>query len=77
MAGCYWILELEGSNVSTTFVNLGDKLKEFVCPHHPKEGTFYIPFFWKKCPVCFEPTKSFVDSEVDLRPAKNKKELID
>jgi predicted MPP superfamily phosphohydrolase len=69
MVGCYWVLELEGSAVSTTFVNLGGKLKEFSCPEHPNEGTFYIPFFWRKCPVCFEPTKSF---KVDCKSLKLK-----
>jgi predicted MPP superfamily phosphohydrolase len=63
MIGCYWVIEIEGSSVSATFVNLGGKLKEFICPEHPKEGTFYIPFFWKKCPVCFEPSRSFVDAK--------------
>jgi hypothetical protein len=58
MVGCYWKLVLKGSSVSVNFINLGNKLKEFNCPAHPEEGTFYIPFYWKKCPVCFDPRNS-------------------
>ncbi|MBS7633735.1 hypothetical protein KEJ15_09045 [Candidatus Bathyarchaeota archaeon] len=58
MIGCYWKLTLKDSSVSVKFVNLGSKLKEFRCPYHPKEGTFYIPFYWKRCPICYEPEEA-------------------
>ncbi len=53
MIGCYWKLTLKDFASSVEFANLGEKLKDFKCPDHPKEGTFYIPFYWKKCPICF------------------------
>jgi len=55
MVGCYWELTLENQKVSVNFVNLGSQLKEYKCNIHSKEGTFYIPYYWKKCPVCFDP----------------------
>jgi len=54
MVGCYWELTLENQKVSVNFVNLGGQLKEYNCSVHSKEGTFYIPYYWKKCPVCFD-----------------------
>jgi hypothetical protein len=62
MVGCYWTLELEGTSASVSFTNLGGKLKEYKCPNHPKEGTFYIPFYWKKCPVCNDSKNALVQS---------------
>jgi predicted MPP superfamily phosphohydrolase len=58
MIGCYWELTLEDSTVSFNFKNLDGKLKEFRCPDHPGEGTFYIPYYWKKCPICFNPDEA-------------------
>lgn len=63
MIGCYWKLILKGSIVSINFVNLGGELKDFRCPNHPEEGTFYIPRYWKKCPICFEPGEAMVGRE--------------
>jgi hypothetical protein len=60
MIGCYWELNLKGPNVNVTFKNLGENLKEYDCPNHPQEGKFYIPFFWKKCPICHEPEEAMV-----------------
>lgn len=60
MVGCYWKLNFEGTNVEVNFRNLGGKLKEFICPNHPQEGKFYIPNYWKKCPICYEPTEAIV-----------------
>lgn len=60
MVGCYWKLILKGSTVSAHFMNLGNKLKDFRCPVHPEEGTFYIPSYWKKCPICYEPEEAIV-----------------
>jgi hypothetical protein len=58
MVGCYWKLILKDSTVSANFINLGNYLKEYKCPHHPEEGLFYIPSNWKKCPVCYNPNKA-------------------
>jgi len=60
MIGCYWNLTLKDSTVSVNFMNLGNRLKGFRCPEHPQEGTFYIPFYWKKCPVCYKPREAIV-----------------
>lgn len=60
MIGCYWKLTLKDSTVSVDFMNLGNKLKDFSCPYHPEEGTFYIPFYWKKCPICYEPREAII-----------------
>jgi len=60
MIGCYWKLTLKNSTVSVNFMNLGNKLKDFRCPYHPEEGTFYIPFYWKKCPICYEPREAII-----------------
>lgn len=60
MIGGYWNLALEGSKVSADFINLGGKLKEFVCPNRPEQGTFFVPFYWKKCPVCYSQEKALI-----------------
>ncbi|MGD0070899.1 MAG: metallophosphoesterase [Candidatus Bathyarchaeia archaeon] len=60
MVGCYWKLNLNGSNVNVSFKNLGGKLKEYNCPNHPQEGKFYIPIYWKKCPICYEPKEAIM-----------------
>jgi len=60
MIGCYWKLTLKDSTVSVNFINLGNRLKDFRCPDHPEEGNFYIPFYWKKCPICFEPREALI-----------------
>jgi hypothetical protein len=60
MIGCYWELNLKGSNVEVSFRDLGGNLKEYVCPKHPKEGIFYIPNYWKRCPICYEPKQAII-----------------
>jgi len=60
MIGCYWKLNLENSIFAVNFMNLGNGLKDFRCPDHPEEGTFYIPHYWKKCPICFEPREALI-----------------
>jgi hypothetical protein len=42
------------------YLNLGGKLKDFSCPDHREEGIFYIPFYWKKCPICYDPREAIV-----------------
>jgi len=63
MIGCYWKLTLKDYTVSVDFKNLGNSLKEFKCPDHLKEGTFYIPSYWKKCPICFKPAEALIKRE--------------
>jgi len=58
MIGCYWKLALRGPTFSAKFFNLGGELKDYVCPNHPQEGVFYIPQYWKKCPICYNPDEA-------------------
>ena len=60
IVGCYWKLNFEGPNVEVNFRNLDGKPKEFSCPNHPQEGKFYIPNYWKLCPICYEPTDAIM-----------------
>jgi len=60
MIGCYWKLALKGSTVSADFVDLVGNLKDYECPCHPEEGLFYIPRYWKKCPICYKPREAIV-----------------
>ena len=60
MIGCYWKLTLKGPAVSVDFVNLGGELKDYECPNHPEEGVFYVPRYWKKCPICYKPEGAIV-----------------
>lgn len=63
IVGGYWKLILEKSNVTAEFVDLGNKMKAFKCQHHPQEGTFYIPHYWKKCPICYEPEQALIKTK--------------
>lgn len=58
MVGCYWKLSLKGDTATISFVNLGEELKDYQCPNHPDEGVFYIPRYWKKCPICYNPKEA-------------------
>jgi len=60
MIGCYWKLNLRDFTVSINFINFGNRLKEIRCPVHPEEGVFYIPHYWKKCPICYEPREALI-----------------
>jgi len=60
MIGCYWKLTLRGLTSSAKFFNLGGELKDYLCPNHPQEGVFYIPHYWKKCPICYNPEEAIV-----------------
>ena len=66
MIGCYWKLTLKDFTVSVDFMNLGNRLKGFRCPYHPEEGTFYIPHYWKKCPICYEPSEALIKRKPSL-----------
>jgi len=58
MVGCYWKLSLRSENAGVSFVNLGGELKDCKCPNHTEEGVFYIPHYWKKCPICYSPKEA-------------------
>lgn len=60
MIGCYWELTLKNYEASIDFIDLGGQLKYYNCPDHPREGTFYIPRYWKKCPVCYRQNEALV-----------------
>jgi len=53
LLGCYWTLEISNGRVEIRWHNLGGKMKEFECPVHAAEGKFYVPFYFRKCPVCY------------------------
>lgn len=58
LEGLIWFFEIEKDyEVSFHYELLGD-LKEIVCPYHAGEGTFIVPKYWKKCPVCYSSEKS-------------------
>ena len=67
MIGCYWTLTMKDSTVSASFINLDSRLKDFRCPNHPEEGVFYIPVYWKKCPICFKPREALMLSQASLK----------
>jgi hypothetical protein len=54
LVGCYWVLNLHREGISANWIDLGGKMKEYRCPNHPEQGVFYIPFYWRKCPVCYD-----------------------
>ena len=62
LTGCYWTLELQGREVSIRWIDSGNELKEYTCPVHPEEGTFYVPHYWKRCPVCYNPQQAIFGS---------------
>jgi len=58
LEGLIWFFEINRDyKVSFYYELLGD-LKEIVCPYHAEEGTFIVPNFWRKCPVCYDPENS-------------------
>ena len=44
-------------------------MKEMTCPIHQDEGTFYIPSYWKNCPICYDSRNAIFSKEVSRRPA--------
>jgi predicted phosphodiesterase len=55
LLGGLWEIELSTNHVENVeYVDFGGNIKQLLCPYHPEEGIFYIPRFWRKCPVCFD-----------------------
>jgi len=50
--GCYWFVDVD--NGKTQFENHSWQMKEAVCHPHKDQGTFYIPYYWKKCSFCYD-----------------------
>ncbi len=66
MNGIFWMLELDGPHVTNLqwYVLEGKNdvppverrfpFKEYHCPVHPQAGTWVLPFYWKKCTLCYK-----------------------
>lgn len=76
IVGGYWRLILEKLNVTADFINLGNNMKAFKCVHHPQEGTFYIPYYWKKCPICYEPRQILIKTNRNFKLKPNNESLM-
>jgi len=69
LLGCCWLIDLSEGGPSIKWVNFGGKMREMTCPIHRDEGTFYIPSYWKKCPVCYDSRNAIFSKEVSRRPS--------
>ena len=67
LLGCCWLIDLSKGKPSIEWVNFGGRMKEMVCPIHRDEGVFYVPDFWKKCPVCRDPNNAIFSREIERR----------
>jgi len=54
LLGGIWEIDLTNENINFEFLDLGNNLRELICPYHREEGVFYIPKYWRKCPVCYD-----------------------
>ncbi|HMF32138.1 MAG TPA: metallophosphoesterase family protein [Candidatus Lokiarchaeia archaeon] len=66
MNGIFWLIELDGARVANLrWYALEGKneedqsrrqypFKEYHCHHHPDAGTWVLPFYWKRCPLCYK-----------------------
>jgi len=65
MEGMYMIIDIEGTEIRNLEVKLlSNDLKFYTCPHHPDEGLFIIPKWWKKCPVCYDISRAKFTKQV-------------
>ncbi len=71
LLGCYWTLEVSNGTVEKKWHDLGGKMKEFECPDHAAEGKFYVPFYFRKCPVCYN-RESAKFSSVGMNPTRSR-----
>jgi len=69
LLGCCWLIDLSEGRPSIKWVNFGGRMKEMTCPTHQDEGVFYVPDYWKKCPVCYDPKNAIFSKGVSRRPA--------
>ncbi len=62
MEGMIWLIEIrrEGGRVhiDRKYVLLDRRFKEMICDLHFDEGVFIVPSKWRRCPVCYDPTKA-------------------
>jgi len=58
LEGLIWFFEIDKDYEVSFYYEMFGDLKEIVFPYHAEEGTFIIPKFWKKCPVCYNPENS-------------------
>ncbi len=55
MEGMYMLIELEGRKLENVEVRfLTEDLRFLQCPLHIEEGTFIVPKWWRRCPVCYD-----------------------
>jgi hypothetical protein len=57
IVGCYWLIDLPDRSSEPpeiTWINYGGKMKEVKCSKNLHEGVFYIPYYWRSCPVCYD-----------------------
>lgn len=54
LLGGIWQIELTKFESNFEYVDLGNNVKEMICPIHNEEGVFYVPKYWRKCPVCYD-----------------------
>jgi len=65
MEGMYMVIDIEGTELRGLEVKLlSDDLKFYSCPHHPDEGLFIIPKWWRKCPVCYDISRAKFTKQV-------------
>lgn len=51
--GCYWFINLKNDDFYPE--NHSWQLKKSNCPVHKSQGTFFIPYYWRKnCPLCYD-----------------------
>ena len=54
LVGCIWVIDVyPGPRVEYRYVDLEGNLKEVRCPVHSEEGTFLVPRYWRRCPLCY------------------------
>ena len=60
LLGCYWFIDIENDEFYPE--NNSWQLKKSNCSIHKNQGTFYIPFYWKRdCPLCYEEKQNKLD----------------
>ncbi|MFX0210138.1 MAG: metallophosphoesterase [Candidatus Hodarchaeota archaeon] len=58
LLGGIWEIDVNYENLNIEFIDLGNNVREIICPNHREEGVFYIPKYWRKCPVCYDITNA-------------------
>jgi 3',5'-cyclic AMP phosphodiesterase CpdA len=58
LLGGIWEIDITDENLNIEFIDLGNNVREMICPNHREEGIFYIPKYWRNCPVCYDITNA-------------------